>query len=143
MKTLKTLVKIHKQKLDGFRRSLVSLESQKAQLQALHRNLEHELASELKLADQSAELSGLFGNYIKRVRERQERVLREIAEIDVKIDATRGAIRIEYGEQLKYEQMLERKMLEQKKAREHKEALMLDDIAATQHSRREDVESGR
>ena len=57
MKTLETLIKTHQQKLDAFRRSLVSLESQQAQLDALDKKLEQELASEIALSDQSTKLT--------------------------------------------------------------------------------------
>ena len=40
MKTIKTLIKVQQQKLDVVRRNLVSLESQKAQLENLSKNLD-------------------------------------------------------------------------------------------------------
>lgn len=139
MKTLTTLIQIHQQKLDALRRGLVSLESQKVQLLALAANLEAELAREIKLAESTSELAAFFGDYIKRIRERQARVRKEADQLDVQIDATRGAIRIEYGERLKYEQMLEAKLKAKKAERERKEGIELDDIATQQHIRKEEV----
>ena len=141
MKTLNTLVKIHQQKLDAIRRNLVSLESQRAQLLALSKNLEKELAKEIGLAEQNSELAGFFGDYITRIRERQERVTREVAELDGQVDTVRAAIRLEYSEQLKYEQILEAKLKEKRAAEERKEAIELDEIASDQHQRKEEVES--
>lgn len=140
MKTLNTLVKVQKQKLDTVRRNLASLESQVAQLQALDKTIEKELATEIQLADTSAELSGFFGDYIKRVRERQQRIRQEIRELDVQVEMTREALRAEYSEQLKYEQLLEQKKLAAKKLAARKEDIELDDIAAAQHMRKEDAE---
>lgn len=140
MKTIKTLIKVQKQKLDVVRRNLVSLESQRAQLLALSERLEQELANEIALSDSSAELSSFFGHYITRIRERQARLREEVRTLDVQIEMAREAVRAEYSEQLKYEQILERKMEERKQALERKEGIELDDIAAVQHGRRQVVE---
>ena len=139
MKTIKTLIKVQKQKLDMVRRNLVSLETQMAQLNMLNEKLEKDLAAEIELADKSAELSSFFGDYIKRIRARQERLRKEIRDLDVQVEMAREVVRHEYGEQLKYEKILENKMIEAKREADRKEGIELDDIAANQHARKEDV----
>ena len=140
MKTLNILIKVQKQKLDIVRRNLAGLESQVAQLEILDTNLEKDLAEEIKLADSSAELSGFFGDYIKRVRQRQDRIRSEIRELNIQIEMAREAVRAEYSEQLKYEQLLERKIEEAKQETERIEDIEMDDIAVRQHMRQEEVE---
>ena len=139
MKTIKTLIKVQKQKLDMVRRNLVSLETQMAQLNMLNEKLEKDLAAEIELADKSAELSSFFGDYIKRIRARQERLRKEIRDLDVQVEMAREVVRHDYGEQLKYEKILENKMIEAKREADRKEGIELDDIAANQHARKEDV----
>ena len=139
MKTIKTLIKVQKQKLDMVRRNLVSLETQQSQLETLHKKLEKDLASEIELADNSAELSSFFGDYIKRIRQRQELVRKEIRALETQVEMAREVVRHEYGEQLKYEKILENKMAEAKAEADRKEGLELDDIAANQHARKEEV----
>lgn len=138
MKTITTLIKIHQQQLDLLRRNLGGLELQKVQLIELDRNLEKELAGEIKLAEQNSELAGYFGDYIKRVRQRQERLRAEVAGIEEQMVILREAVHFEYGEQLKFEKILEQRLEAKRKAAAIKEGLELDEIAGQQHRRKEE-----
>src|SRR5579871_4540831 len=82
MKTLTTLIKLHKRNLDELRRRMASLENQKTQLQLLIIKLQEELAQEIKLAGSHPEMAHFFGGFAKRIQRRQDEVTAEIRSLD-------------------------------------------------------------
>lgn len=136
MKTLNTLIRLHKRKLDELRRNMAALEGQKEQLHQSIKSLQNELEKEMKLAGLQAEMANFFGEFAKRIRGRQDMLHGEIKNIDVKIAELNKEIFGEFTELKKYE--IARENLKQKMAEEEKrkETLMLDEIAAQQFQRR-------
>lgn len=136
MKTLNTLIRLHKRKLDELRRNMAALEGQKEQLHQSIKSLQNELEKEMKLAGLQAEMANFFGEFAKRIRGRQDMLHGEIKNIDVKIAELNKEIFAEFTELKKYE--IARENLKQKMAEEEKrkETLMLDEIAAQQFQRR-------
>jgi len=136
MKTLNTLIRLHKRTLDELRRNMASLEGQKDKLHQSIKSLQNELEKEVKLAGLQAEMANFFGEFAKRIRGRQDMLHGEIKNIDVKIAELNKEIFAEFTELKKYE--IARENLKQKMAEEEKrkETLMLDEIAAQQFQRR-------
>lgn len=137
MRSLRTLIKLHKQTLDQLRRALAVLESQKAQLQQAIVRLKEELQHELALAGKTPELGAFFGDFAKRVRAREEALVMEIRKLDEQMNELREKIRIEFGEQKKYEIALEQRMQARRAKQNKLEQELLDEIALQQHGRKE------
>jgi uncharacterized coiled-coil DUF342 family protein len=136
MKTLNTLIRLHKRTLDELRRNMAALEGQKDKLHQSIKSLQNELEKEVKLAGMQAEMANFFGEFAKRIRGRQDMLHGEIKNIDVKIAELNKEIFGEFTELKKYE--IARENLKQRMAEEEKrkETLMLDEIAAQQFQRR-------
>ncbi len=136
MKTLDTLIRLHKRKLDELRRNMVALENQKAQLQQAIKNLQQELENEVKLAGKQPEMANFFGEFAKRIKNRQENLRQEIVALDVKINNLNKEIFEAFTELKKYEIAKENAKLRQREEANRKETIMLDEIASQQYQRK-------
>ena len=136
MKTLDTLIRLHKRTLDGLRREMVELETQKSQLQQAIINLQKELDTEVALAGKQPEMANFFGEFAKRIKARQESLLQEIRNLDVKIAKLNNEIFEAFAELKKYEIARANAKLRAQEKEKHKETLMLDEIAAQQYQRK-------
>lgn len=136
MKTLDTLIRLHKRKLDELRRNMVALENQKVQLQQAIKNLQQELENEVKLAGKQPEMANFFGEFAKRIKSRQETLRQEIVALDVKINNLNKEIFEAFTELKKYEIAKENAKLRQREEANRKETIMLDEIASQQYQRK-------
>jgi hypothetical protein len=103
LKTMNTLIKLHKRRVEVMRREMVTLEEERRQLQELSARLKEEHAREMRLSAEDPKVGAFFGAYSKRMKERQEGVIKEITRLNGEIDAKTDAIREEFSEQKKYE----------------------------------------
>lgn len=137
MKTLDTLIRLHKRTLDELRRNMVSLETQKSQLQQAIANLQKDLDKEMTLAAKQPEMSNFFGEFAKRVKTRQESLRGEIRTIDVKINELNNKIFEAFTELKKYEIAKENAKQRAREAENRKETIMLDEIAGQQYLKKQ------
>lgn len=135
MKTLKTLIKLHQQRLDVLRRQMGSLESQKAQLLAMVKRIREEMTREIELAQKTSELGVFFGDYVKRIRNREVSANKEVQELEKKMDQLRDQIRDAFIELKKYETALDNRKKAAKKEQAKKETLQLDEVASQRYER--------
>jgi flagellar FliJ protein len=135
-KSLETLIKLNKRKLDELRRNLADLENQKTQLLSVSAKLSEELARELDQAYRQPEMSGFYGDFAKRIRKRQDGISREVADLNTRITKAMEEIQDGYGELKKYEIMRERVIVREREAADRREVKILDEIAALQHIRK-------
>lgn len=135
MKTLKTLIKFHQQRVDVLRRQMGSLESQKAQLLAMVQRIRDEMVREIELAQKTSELGVFFGDYVKRIRNREADAHKEVQDLEKKMEVLSEAIRVAYIELKKYETALENRKKAKKLEDEQKETKQLDEIAAQRFER--------
>jgi flagellar export protein FliJ len=140
MKTLDTLIRLHKRTLDGLRRQMVELETQKSQLQQAIINLQKELDSEVALAGKQPEMANFFGEFAKRIKTRQENLRQEIRALDAKITELNKEIFDAFAELKKYEIAKENAKQRAREEEKRKETLMLDEIAAQQYQRKKETE---
>jgi hypothetical protein len=103
VKTMNTLIKLHKRRIDVMRREMIAIEEQRKQLLQVAEKLVQEHAREMKLATEEPKMAGFFGAYSKRVKERQEAIRLEVKRLDAAIEEKAEAIRTEFSEQKKYE----------------------------------------
>ena len=139
MKTLNTLIRLHKRNLDELRRSMVALESQKDQLIQTIEASQRELEREVDLAKNTPEMSSFFGEFAKRIKNRQEKIHKEIQAIDKKITELNNKMAQEFTELKKFEIALENAKNRIKTEEIRKETLMLDEIAAQQFHNKNSV----
>ena len=138
MKGLATLIKLSKRTLDELRRKLVSLEEQKNQFELLARVLDEELRREMELASKTFEMSNFFGGFATRIKERQDKIAEQIADLDKQMEALRAEISEAFSELKKYE--IAQENAKQRAAQEatRKETIALDEIAGQQHRRKQE-----
>lgn len=136
MKGINTLIKLNKRTLDELRRQMVALENQKAQLRQLIVTLHEELAREMKLASEQAQMTAFFGDFSRRIRDRQEKILLEIMQLDKKMEMLREQILVAFGDLKKFEIARDNAKLRAQKKREHLDMMALDEIAIQQYSRK-------
>lgn len=135
LKTMNTLIKLHKRRVDVMRRAMVALEEEHRQLIELKEHLTQEYARERELAAAEPRVAGFFGAYTKRIKERQEKIAQEIARLNVAIMEKAEAIREEFSEQKKYE--IAREHARKRLAEEARKRVQqrFDEIGAQQHLR--------
>lgn len=141
MKSLNTLIRLQKRKVDDLRRNLAQIENQKQQMLDRIAALEDELQRELQLGEKSPEMAAFFGDFVGRIRKRKLEITEEIKKIEKKIDVAREQVRLAFGELKRYEIVRDRRLEEAKKLREKREGEELDEIALQRHVRKE-VTSG-
>ena len=136
MKGLKTLIKLNKRTLDDLRRKMGALENQKNQLLLLSKTLHEELVREMELATKTPEMQNFFGDFAKRIKNRQTEIAKEVQALDKQMDALRAEISEAFSELKKYEIALENANLRLAQAEQRKETIELDEIASQQHIRK-------
>jgi flagellar export protein FliJ len=129
MKSLKTLIKLHRKELDEKRRELTALENKKEQLQQAIISLIKELKNEQKIIASNPEIAYSYTNYAIRNRERQQLLAFEIVQIDEQIDQLSEVIFELFSEVKKYEIALENKQKQIKAEEERQETIFLDEIS--------------
>ena len=137
MKGLATLIKLHKRMVDDLRRKMGLLESQKSQLQQASAKLQEELQREIALAAKQPEMAGFFGGFAKRIQNRQKDIAGEIKKLDADMAKLQVEITEAFGELKKYEIARDNAKAREKEEENRKETIALDDIAGTQHRRKE------
>lgn len=135
-KTLTTLIRFRKRQLDELRRRLTALESQKEQLIRRLETIRRELLREQEMASRQPEMSGFYGNYAERIRNRELEIAQEIGKLDRQMNQLSEQIRDSFGELKKFEILRERKLKEQREQEDRRETAQLDDIASVRDARR-------
>lgn len=132
MKGLATLIKLKKRALDELRRQMVALENQKQQFIELSEHLEKELKREILLLKTAPEMSVYFGNFSKRMKQRQETVTQEIKKLDKRIQKLSEEISEAFSELKKFEIAKENAEKRAAKEWQRKEMIRLDEVAIQQ-----------
>jgi flagellar FliJ protein len=127
-KSLSTLIKIHKRRLDDMRKELAILLDARDQTVKHLTNLEKEMQTEQKLASESEEGQFTYTSYLKRSIQTRERLRGILMDAEQKIRFQEERIRAEFAEQKKYEIMKDRKEREEQAEEDRREGLMLDEV---------------
>ena len=136
MKGLATLIKLCKRTLDELRRKMVALENEKEQLELLSKTLNEELEKEMELAAKSTEMRGFFGGFAKRIKTRQDKIFKEIVELNKQMERLGVEISDAFSELKKYEIAQENEKLRVAAEERRKDTIALDEIASQQYHRR-------
>jgi chromosome segregation ATPase len=142
MKSFDTLIRLHKRTLDELRRQMVSLETQKQQLEFAIERLQQELENEVRLAGEvtreTPEMANFFGEFAKRIKLRQDLLREEICTLDAQILKLNEEIFDAFTELKKMEIARDNAKQRAKENAARKEAIDLDDIAVQQYIRKQD-----
>ncbi len=141
MKGITTLIKLHKRALDGLRRKMASLENQKARLLQASKKLDDELQQEIAAASRQPEMSGFFGGFAKRIRNRQDDIAREIKKLDAAMTKLQEEIAEAFRELKKFEIAQENAKKRAQEEEKRKETILLDEVAGQQHRRKEQIDT--
>lgn len=138
VKTLNTLIKIHKQRADFLRRELITLEDELHQLQALIARLKHEHEQEMQMVVSDPSYSKFFGTYSVHVRHKIASIGEEIKRLQEAVEAKRVEISEEYSEQKKYEIALDNAKARIAEEDKHRLQSRFDEVANQQFMRQQE-----
>lgn len=137
VKSLNTLIRLQKQRVDELRRSIAQLEAQKQKLIDQSKKLEEELQEEIQLAATQPAMGGFFGDFADRIRKKREELAVAAAQIERSIQQVMETLRDAFGELKKYEIAKEQRVQREKEKRARLENAQLDEVAISQYARRE------
>lgn len=108
MKTLTTLIKLNKHKLDKILRQIEHTESEKARLELKKSVIEAEVEAEIQKYSTS-QYAYMLERYLENSRKLLQRIEVQILQASLSIDKLRSALRDQYSELKKFEIALENK----------------------------------
>ncbi|MDP4708976.1 MAG: flagellar export protein FliJ, partial [Rickettsiaceae bacterium] len=128
MKTLKTLIKLNKNKLDVILRKLDYLESEKLRLEQKKQSLEEEADNEVK-KHSGTPYAYMLERYMQHFRQTIKRVEAQIHQHNLEIELLRQNLRDQYAELKKFEIALERKKQVEIERQRKSEVKALDEFS--------------
>ncbi len=138
IKSLNTLIRLQKQKVDQLRRQQGELERARQEFLKRLDSLAAELKKEQKLASENPEMGGFFGDFAGRIRLRREETTMHIKKLEKQMDELAALIRTAFAEQKRYEIVRDARLKEQRAKQEKLETEMLDEAGAQVFERRKD-----
>ena len=135
MKRLKTLIKLHRRRLDEKRVRRLALEDERAALVAIADGLERELEAERRTAAESLEARYTFEAYGERMTARKQAVADDIATFDDALAKADSEIAAAFQELKRYEISRDARETRARNALARRERMQLDEIGANQHRR--------
>jgi flagellar FliJ protein len=133
MKTLASLIRLHKWTLEEKRRALAALQGLRADLVRQQQELEVEVVREQSTAKGGMESAWTYSGYAKAVIHRRETLKRSVIDVDKRIEQARDAVNVAWREMRKYEIAEERNQARKNAEVARVERLELDEIALTQN----------
>ncbi len=135
MKSLNTIIKLHKNELDELRKALVKFEEEKEQLIYYNKKLEEDLAKEEAVVGDNLDLKDMLLKYRKKTKERQNTISISIRDLNNMITRVKEDITTKFAEMKKFEILLANKTSQLKKQELNKEIQELNEIALNSVSR--------
>lgn len=137
MKGLTTLIKIQKRELDKLRLQMTQLETKRDTQIAYMRKLKEELEHELEAASQMTEMRGFFGDFSEAIKKKQKATVTVILKLEQQMEQLAVHIQNTFSELKKYEISYENYLAEQKREREKREQIELDELGIQMYQRRQ------
>ncbi len=132
MKTLESLIRLYKWRLEEKRRALAALQGLRADLARQATELEAELGREQQTA-KTMETGWTYSGYAKAVIQRRENLRRSMAEVERRMELARDEVNAAWREMRKYEIAEERNQVRRNAEAARVETLEMDEIALTQN----------
>jgi flagellar export protein FliJ len=136
VKGLPNLIRLHRWHLDERRKNLVELERLAAELRGQCRQIDEDLEAEKTVAASSVEAGMTYGDYVKAMIERREKLGHSIAEVEKQIERASEEVMEAFQEVKRYElaQAHRERLFREKEAR--LERLALDEMGVGAFRRR-------
>ena len=127
MKSLKTLIKLHKQKLNDLLKQINNLEEKKNIHEASLKKLKIEILAELKKY-MGTEYAFMLDNYMKSAEDRERKLKSEIKAFEEQIAILREELALEFAELKKFEIALQNRVSAEKEIERKAEVKSLDEF---------------
>ena len=121
MKALRTLVKIHQNKIDQIIIDIKNSELERLEQVAMLGKLDQDLQSEFEKFGNSLEFSFMMEKYREYILNLKSEISRKIVVLEKKVIDLRAILRIEFNSMKKYEYVLKNRLTQEKIAIEKKE----------------------
>ncbi len=136
MRTLSTLIRLHRFQLDEKRRALTDLENLRADLVRQRDKMEAELAAEQEVAKKVEVGAFAYGGFARGVIARREKLAGSLAEIDTRIEAAQRDVAAAFQDLKRHEIALAQRQRRQREEAERREQIALDEVSLDMHRRR-------
>jgi flagellar FliJ protein len=136
MRTLSTLIKMHRHLLDEKRRALTDLENLRADLVGQREKLDADLVREQEVAKQTESGAFAYAGFHQGYIQRRDRLMASLAELETRIAAAHQEVSEAYQDLKRHEIALASRQRRQKEEEERKTQTRLDEISIDMHRRR-------
>jgi hypothetical protein len=134
MKSLRTLIKLHKQKLDDLVKQINNLEDLKRVHEASLKKLKSEILVELKKF-MGTEYAFMLDNYMKSAEDREIKLKAEIKALDKEIAVLREELSEQFAELKKFEIALQNRINAEKEIERKAEVKSLDEFNSIKYAK--------
>lgn len=135
MRTLKTLIKLQKTRVDEQRQILAKLQDALSLIEERMMQLEIDMAREQVVAQENEEARESLGAYLKACVQKARDLEKQRHAAIIAVDEAREGLIQLFEEQKRYEIALTAQEAEQLAEEKHNERLELDEIGGTRHAR--------
>ncbi len=136
MKTLRTLIRLHKQHVDEARAALAEIEVKQEALRDQSVRLAAEIESERRVAAESFAAGRSYPRYVRRIGGERRAIAAEIARLDDAVAEAGEDLAAAYRDLKKYEISHDARVRDRKAVSARLEQAQLDEIAITLHRRK-------
>jgi flagellar export protein FliJ len=127
VKSLKTLIKLHKKELDDLLSRINALENQKDELCLFLQNLEVEATRELEYYA-GTEYAFMLGKYLENVEINRKHLISQITQVTGQIKLLRNQLHDKFAELKKFEIALQNRLNKEQNEIKKAETKLLDEI---------------
>ncbi len=143
MSSLKTIIRLHKWKLDEKRRALVELQNLLDRLNSELERLRLEVLAEREATRRDPSIAFSYANFAQAARDREQRLLQSIAQVEEQISVATDEMAEQYQELKRYELAEEDRIKLEREKIKRKENIMLDETALVGFRRRQHENAGQ
>ena len=129
MKTLKTLIRLKKDEVDGLKKELAQIEERQRILLDEHADLANQLENEAAVAAEFPEIAASFAAFAKRTVTRQKNLMKTIQILQAAIDKKRDELLVEFGELKKFEIALDQQQIAAFNESKRRDSIAMDEVA--------------
>lgn len=138
MKTLPTLIKMQKMRVDEQRQLLAKLQDNLAAIEQRMVELEIEKAREQAIAQEDETARAGLGSYLKSAIEKGRALEKERQVMQAAVDTARDELMQIFEEQKRYEIAEAARLAVEQAEEKHRECLDLDEVGSTRFARQKD-----
>ncbi|MDZ5647653.1 flagellar FliJ family protein [Nitrospirillum sp. BR 11828] len=138
MKSLKTLIRLHKNEVDEKRRHLTQLREHDDQLTLRRQQFEAQVEMERQLSGTSVDMAVAFANFLPQIKLQRNALEQARQQLAIAIHRAEEDLAQAFQELKRFELAEEERIRKEKAELARKEAMMLDEIAAQRHLRQQE-----